>query len=177
MRIIAGDLGGRHFESPRSRRTHPMADKVRGGLFNALGDIHGLTVLDAFAGSGALSYEAISRGASHVTAIDLDNDAFKTIVANVEQLGLQEKITVLRKNINGWSRNNVDKKFDIVLADPPYNDINPDYLQKLAVQVKPGGLLVISWPGKEPIRPFEGVEPVSNKTYGDAQLVFYRRNG
>ena len=72
MRIIAGYLGGRQFNSPRSNRTHPMSDKARGGLFNALGDISGLTVLDAFAGSGALSFEAISRGAESVIAVDID---------------------------------------------------------------------------------------------------------
>jgi 16S rRNA (guanine(966)-N(2))-methyltransferase RsmD len=75
MRIIAGTLGGRTFESPHGRRTHPMSDKVRGSLFNTLGDIDGLTILDAFAGSGALAFEAISRGAEHVLAIEIDNRA------------------------------------------------------------------------------------------------------
>jgi len=53
MRIIAGSLGGRSFDSPQSRRTHPMSDKIRGALFSSLGEIVGLSVLDAYAGSGA----------------------------------------------------------------------------------------------------------------------------
>src|SRR5688500_6254990 len=106
MRIITGYLGGRNFNSPRGHRTHPMSDKARGALFNALGDIEGLTVLDAFAGSGALSFEAISRGAVSATAIDIDKAAYEAIQANVESLGLEDKVTVLRKNIGGWSRNN-----------------------------------------------------------------------
>lgn len=175
MRVIAGSLGGRNFDSPRNNRTHPMSEKARGALFNALGDLSGLTVLDAFAGSGALSVEAVSRGASSVTAIDLDTDAYKTIAANVELLGLREQITPLRKNIAGWTRNNQQLQFDVVLADPPYDDIRPDILQNLALQTKPNGLFVISWPGHENIRTFEDVEQIDAKNYGDAQLVFYRR--
>jgi 16S rRNA (guanine966-N2)-methyltransferase len=152
-----------------------MSDKVRGALFNALGDIHGMSILDAYAGTGALAIEAISRGANSVLAIDVDTDAIKTVAANVKALELEEVITVRRKNISGWSRNNQDKQFDIVLADPPYDDLRPDVLERLGVHVKPGGLFVISWPGNEPVRSFKGLETVSHKSYGDAQLVFYRK--
>jgi 16S rRNA (guanine966-N2)-methyltransferase len=175
MRVIAGRLGGRNFDSPRTHRTHPMSDKIRGALFNALGGLGGLTVLDAFAGSGACSIEAVSRGAASVLAIDVDVEAVKTIAENVQLLKLDESITLRRKNISGWSRNNQDKQFDIVLADPPYDDIRPDVLERLTVHIRPGGLLVLSWPGSEPVRAFAGLEVVSHKTYGDAQLVFYRR--
>jgi 16S rRNA (guanine966-N2)-methyltransferase len=152
-----------------------MSDKVRGALFNALGELSGLGVLDAFSGSGACAIEAVSRGAANVLAIDVDVEAVKTIAANVQSLGLEDVITVRRKNISGWSRNNQDKKFDIVLADPPYTDIRPDVLERLAVHVPSGGLLVLSWPGSESVRDFPGLAVVSHKTYGDAQLVFYRR--
>jgi 16S rRNA (guanine966-N2)-methyltransferase len=175
MRVISGRLGGRNFESPKTRRTHPMSDKIRGALFNALGELSGLSVLDAFAGSGACSIEAASRGATDVLAIDIDPEAIKTVAANVHALGLEDTITVRRKNISGWSRNNQDKHFDIVIADPPYNDIRPDVLQRLSVHVKPGGLLVLSWPGHEAVREFPELTVVSHKTYGDAQLVFYQR--
>jgi len=175
MRVIAGRLGGRNFDSPGTRRTHPMSDKVRGALFNALGDLSGLTVLDAFAGSGACSIEAVSRGAVEVLAIDIDPEAVKTIAANVRKLDLEESITVRRKNISGWSRINQDKQFNVVLADPPYTDIRPDVLERLTVHVADAGLFVLSWPGNEPIREFKGLEIVSHRTYGDAQLVFYRK--
>jgi 16S rRNA (guanine966-N2)-methyltransferase len=175
MRVIAGRLGGRNFDSPKTHRTHPMSDKVRGALFNALGELSGLSVLDAFAGSGACSLEAVSRGANSVLAIDIDPEAVKTIAANVRNLGVDERITVRRKNISGWSRNNQALQFDIVLADPPYNDIRPDVLERLCVHVAPGGLFVLSWPGSEAVREFGGLDVVSHKSYGDAQLVFYRR--
>lgn len=176
MRVIAGTLGGRIFDSPHSHRTHPMSDKVRGALFNALGELDGLTVLDAFAGTGALSFEAISRGATSALAIDIDKDAYQTIVKNVDQLNVKDRITVMRKNISGWSRNNQARQFDVVLADPPYDDIRPNVIERLFNNVKTGGLLVLSWPGSEPVRVFAAAEVVSVKKFGDAKLVFYRKN-
>ncbi len=71
MRVIAGWLGGQNFDSPKSNRVHPMSDKMRGAIFGVLGDIKGLTVLDAFSGSGALAIESISRGAKSAIAIDV----------------------------------------------------------------------------------------------------------
>src|SRR5665213_4294431 len=125
MRIIAGSLGGRQFSSPRSNRTHPMSDKARGGLFNALGDINGLTILDAFAGSGALSFEAISRGAESVIAVDIDKNAYQAIQESITSLDLKDKVKVIRANISGWSDNNPDLLFDIVISTPPYDDLQP----------------------------------------------------
>jgi 16S rRNA (guanine(966)-N(2))-methyltransferase RsmD len=175
MRVIAGKLGGRQFESPKTNRTHPMSDKVRGALFNALGDLNGLTVLDAFAGSGACSLEAVSRGAVEVLAIDIDPEAIKTVAANVRALDLEDIITVRRKNISGWSRNNQSRQFNVVLADPPYVDIRPDVLERLTVHVAQDGIYVLSWPGHEPVREFASFAIISQKSYGDAQLVFYRK--
>ena len=175
MRIIAGDLGGRIFDSPHTHRTHPMSDRVRGALFNTLGDIHGLTVFDAYSGTGALSFEAISRGASSALAIDVDKDAYLCIVENIDKLSLKDQVTVLRKNVSGWSRNNQHKMFDVVLADPPYNDIRPNVIERLFGHLTVGGLLVLSWPGSEPVRQFDGLDVIAAKKYGDAQLVFYRK--
>jgi 16S rRNA (guanine966-N2)-methyltransferase len=77
LRVIAGELGGRFFDSPDSDATHPMSERMRGSLFNILGDIKGKTILDAFAGSGALSFEAVSRGAVHALTLEKDKIAQK----------------------------------------------------------------------------------------------------
>src|SRR4051812_13589965 len=106
MRIIAGELKGQQFQSPHGHKTHPMSDKVRGALFNVLGDIEDLTFLDAFAGSGALAFEAISRGAKSVVAVDRDSSAYKIIEQNVKDLRLQKAIKVVRANTAGWSGRN-----------------------------------------------------------------------
>lgn len=151
-----------------------MSEKARGALFNALGDIKGLTMLDAYAGSGAVAIEAISRGAAYATAIDVDVEAVKAMANNVRDLDLSEQVTVLRKNISGWSRNNQQRKYDIVAADPPYTDIRPDVLERLAVHVAPNGIYVLSWPGREKVREIPGFTVVTNKPLGDIQLVFYK---
>lgn len=175
MRVIAGKLGSRVFEAPRTPRTHPMSEKARGALFNTLGDIEGLSVLDAFAGSGALSFEAISRGAKSAMMLELDKEAYKYATKNVDQLGLENQATILRANNKSWSKNNRDLTFDIVLLDPPYNDLYRNVLQQLSTHAKVGGAVVLSWPGKEIPPTFEGLNLLTAKNYGDAQLVFYRK--
>ena len=175
MRIIAGYLGGRQFSSPRSNRTHPMSDKARGGLFNALGDINGLTILDAFAGSGALSFEAISRGAESVIAVDIDKNAYQAIQESITSLDLKDKVKVIRANISGWSDNNPDLLFDIVISAPPYDDLQPKIVNKITSHVKPGGLYILDWPSKEPVPDLPGLNQVAEHDYGDAKLIFFRR--
>jgi len=175
MRIIAGRLKGREFKSPHGHRTHPMSDKVRGALFNVLGDIESLTFLDAFAGSGALAFEAASRGAKSVIAIDRDTSAHRTIEQNVKDLRLQKIVHVTKANAGGWSIHNQEKTFDIVLLAPPYDELQEQLLKTLAKRhSKPGGLVVLDWPGKTEIPEFSKTEVAVVKDYGDAQLVFYR---
>lgn len=178
MRIIAGRLGGRQFLSPPGNRTHPMSDKARGALFNALGDIMGLSVLDAFAGSGALSFEAISRGASRSTAIDIDKSAISTIVKSAHALGLSEQVRAIRASAAGWLATQPDESFDLILLDPPYDDVRPKLLEKLAGRSKPNGIVVISLPPQTIYHlPSTTYHLISVKSYGDATLAFYRRLG
>ncbi len=174
MRVITGRLGGRVFSSPRGHRTHPMSDKARGALFNVLGDIERMSVLDAFAGSGALSIEAISRGALNATAIDVDKDAVKIMHENAAQLGLAERIKVVRANVSGWSDNNPGMQFDLVLCDPPYDQLQEKLLQKLTKHLKTGGTYVLSWPGNLKPLSLENLGLVHHKSYGDNQLFFYK---
>lgn len=173
MRVIAGSLGGRTFVSPQSYKTHPMSDKARGALFNVLGDISGLTVLDAFAGSGALSFEAVSRGAKYATAIDNDRIAQKIIAENITQLGLGHKIKLIKASSNAWLQTAQDATFDIVLCDPPYNNLQPNLIQRLARCVSPAGVFVLSWPGKTDAPTITGLKLVEYKNYGDNGLAFY----
>jgi 16S rRNA (guanine966-N2)-methyltransferase len=175
MRIIAGRLGGRQFASPRGHRTHPMSDKGRGALFNALGDIDGLSVLDAFAGSGALGFEAISRGAGHVAAIERDRQAQQTIAANIQALGLQNSVKLIKANAAGWLKTAADT-FDLILLDPPFEDLQPNLLMRLAGRTRAGGIAVLSLPPQAEIDlPSDRFQLLTTKAYGDNQLVFYRK--
>ncbi len=177
MRVIAGSLGGRQFEAPAGHRTHPMSEKARGAIFNMLGDIEGLTVLDAFAGSGALSFEAISRGAKNAVAIDIDNGAITTVVKSISDLGLKKSVKAIRAGVSSWSDNNPDTSFDIVLADPPFEKLQIKSVEHLVEHVNGDGVLVLSWPGALKAPEFMGLTMVAQKTYGDNQLVFYKKTG
>lgn len=176
MRIIGGNLSGRNFDAPKKSRTHPMSEKMRGALFNALGDIVDLSVLDAFAGSGALSFEALSRGAANVTAVDIDTGAINSIVKSAHVLGLDNKITPIRANLNSWSDRNMPTVFDIVLLDPPYDNVKWPLLVKIAEHTKINGIVVLSLPPQDSVRlDSDKFKSLSSKSYGDSRLDFYRR--
>jgi 16S rRNA (guanine966-N2)-methyltransferase len=174
MRVIAGWLGGRIFDSPHGHRTHPMSEKVRGAIFGALGDIKGLTVLDPFAGSGALAIEAISRGAKSAVVVEVDKGAHTVITNNLEKLGIEDRIKAIRAFAGAWSTRHQIEHFDLILLDPPYDTIPYRDLKRLPRHLNPEGVLVLSWPGKmEPLK-FEGLKLIQQKEYGDAQLLFYK---
>jgi 16S rRNA (guanine966-N2)-methyltransferase len=153
-----------------------MSDKARGGLFNILGDIGGLRVLDAFAGSGALAFEAVSRGAGHAIAIDDDRAAQRVITANIKTLGIDKDVRLISATANAWNNTAAPTTFDIVLCDPPYDDLQVNVIRELAEdRVAAGGLLVLSWPGSQDIPTFDGFEQAAHRSYGDMQLAFYRK--
>ncbi len=174
MRIIAGEYSSREIKSPKGRKTHPMAEKVRGALFNSLGDVSGLEVLDAYAGSGALAFEALSRGASHAQLIERDHGASKICKQNAEALGLEKATKITQANCGSWSDNNLERKFDLVLCDPPYDKLNFNTISKLSRHLKPNGLMVLSFTGRESAPTVNGVVVVDSRIYGDAALAFYR---
>lgn len=173
MRIIAGLLKGRQFESPPGHRTHPMSEKMRGAIFNALGDIEGLTVWDAFAGSGAVGFEAISRGAKSALLTDVSKDAYETMRKNIRILDLEKQVKATRANASGWSDNNPKALFNIIVADPPYDDVQDAILRKLTSHLTRGGIFVVSLPIGYKLS-FEKLEDVLAKDYGDSQLLFFK---
>lgn len=175
MRIVAGTLGGRTFEAPRGHRTHPMGDKIRGALFNILGDITGMEIADLFAGSGAIGFEAISRGAAHVTSIEADKVAHAAITKNIQTLGLANVMTVHKMYVHSWL-NRTNEQFDIVIADPPYDDLQYKTLDALSRLVKPDGMLVYSLPPTARLVLPDTCEKLAEKSYGDATLLFFRKH-
>jgi 16S rRNA (guanine966-N2)-methyltransferase len=173
MRIIGGIHGSRIIKAPRGYKTHPMGERPRSALFNMLGDLSGKEVWDAFAGSGALAIEAVSRGADHAVATERDSGAYRTLKANVEKLRLHN-VQAIKASCKAWSSNNVEKKFDLIFCDPPYNDLQLSTVFTLQKHLKPNGLMVLSYPGREPVPDADGVVVVDNRNYGDAALATYR---
>ena len=177
MRIITGKLKGRDFTGPGSFKTHPMGDRQKSAVFNILGDVEGLSVFDAYGGTGALAFESISRGAAWAFIIELDKNAHRAISENAEKLGIEEQVKTIQGNCIGWSKRNADVQFDIVFADPPYDAVLLRDIEQLGTHVKPGGVLVLSWPIHLGAEEIDGFTILKDRTYAKARLVFYRKMG
>jgi 16S rRNA (guanine(966)-N(2))-methyltransferase RsmD len=140
MRIITGSLKGRRLKSPTTDETRPTSDRTKEGMFNVIDArryFDDLDVLDLFGGSGNLGFEAISRGAAHVTFVDSSRASIKIIEENAEHLGVTNQIRVICSQVDSFL-SRFARPFDLVFADPPY-----DYpeMSKLIDVVLTGGWL------------------------------------
>ncbi len=176
VRIISGYLGGRSIDAPDTSRTHPMGERIRNALFNSIGsEVKDAKVLDVFAGTGAIGFEALSRGAAHVTFIESDRVASKVLAKNIATLGVENDVTLIATTANNWLMHNEDKLFDLIFADPPYHNVQLSTVSHYLGLLKPGGLMVLSHPGRGEELTKTGVVVVDNRSYGNAFLTFYRR--
>lgn len=174
VRIISGIYGGRIIEGSGTDRTHPMGERIRNALFNIIGrEVEKATVLDAFAGSGALGLEALSRGATKVTMIEKDRIAQKVIEKNMKLLKT-EGAKLVRANVGAWV-SATQEQFDIIFVDPPFHDMQLSTVEKLFALLKPNGLMVLSYPDRGEVPTVAEVVVVDNRSYGNAALVFYRK--
>ena len=128
MRVIAGEYGGRILKAPEGSVTRPTTDRVRESLMSALtsalGSWEGLTVLDAFAGSGALGIEALSRGADYVLFCEQDVKVLRVLQKNLETLGIPKGAYTLWRGDTFFLASataSFVNAFDVVFLDPPYN--------------------------------------------------------
>jgi 16S rRNA (guanine966-N2)-methyltransferase len=122
MRVVAGEARGRSLVAPPGVDTRPTTDRVRESIFNALRSIDAIdaaTVLDLFAGSGALGIEALSRGAAHCTFVDTSPQAIKTIQANLASTRLADRARVVHADAFAFLAG-TEGQFDLALLDPPY---------------------------------------------------------
>jgi len=175
LRIISGKFGGRSIQAPSGRLTHPMSSRVRGSLFNIINEqLVGAEVLDVFAGTGSLGLESLSRGAKKATFIERDRLASKILIENIKSLNVVASTTVVQIGARTWIDKNLDKSYDIIFADPPYNDLQLSTVSSLASLLKPNGLMVLSYPGRGELPTVQGVVVVDNRSYGTAALTFYR---
>ncbi|MFZ1360835.1 MAG: 16S rRNA (guanine(966)-N(2))-methyltransferase RsmD [Candidatus Saccharimonadales bacterium] len=176
IRIVSGSFGGRKIEAPDGRRTHPMGDRPRSALFNIIhAELEGAEVLDAFAGTGALGLEALSRGATSATFIERDRIAQHVLARNIASLGVDTHAKLIRTSVSNWLDTTDCSGFDIIFVDPPYHDLQLSTVSRLFSLLKPGALMVLSTPDRCEALSEPGVVVVDNRSYGTVNLTFYRR--
>src|SRR5215510_10826844 len=123
MRIVAGKARGHHLLGPRSSNIRPTADRVREAIFNVLGQwMDGWSVLDLFAGTGALALESISRGARRAVMVDEDKEAVRLCRTNAAALGFKEQVEILAMPVTRAlaQLQRAGERFELIFADPPY---------------------------------------------------------
>jgi 16S rRNA (guanine966-N2)-methyltransferase len=134
MRVVSGQARGRRLVAPAGDATRPTSDRAREAIFNMLASldaIDGATVVDLFAGSGAMGIEALSRGAAHVTFVESDSRALAAVRANLETTGLGDRATVSRGDAAAFSGT-----ADLAFIDPPYDfDAWPALLDRVDAQL------------------------------------------
>lgn len=181
MRVISGLAKGLQLKAPNTHKVRPAADKVKGAIFNILGDISGARVLDLFAGSGSVGIEALSRGAQHCTFVEADRNIAASIQKNLEHCKLQKNAQVMIRKVDQallW----LDKKgqhFDLIFVDPPYdkNLVRPT-LELLADSplLTPHALVVIEHSPRE--QPNEVMlEITDRRKYGQTLISFMKAKG
>ncbi len=182
MRIVAGKHRGRRLEAPAGLEVRPTADRTREALFNILehgrftadgtSPLLGARVLDAFAGSGALGLEALSRGATHATFMDNNAIARSAIRANAKALGESAHVSILQADaINPPA---AGAPCDVVFLDPPYGSgVSEPALAALAARgwIAGGAVCSIEIAARETLAPPAGFTLVDERRYGKAKLI------
>jgi 16S rRNA (guanine966-N2)-methyltransferase len=174
MRVISGKWGGTRLLAPKGRGTRPTTDRNREALFSMLGarlDFDGLNVLDAFAGSGALGLEALSRGAAHCTFIENDAAACAAIQQNIASCGAADMTTLLRRDARKVDFAN--SAFDLVLLDPPYGKALAEALLPiLRPALADDALLVLEEDKRTVFIAPDNYTENERRIKGDTQLIF-----
>ena len=168
IKITSGIYRGRKITTPGGE-THPMGERERIALFNMIATyLPGAQVLDVFAGSGALGIEALSRGASEVVFVEKNRKAGAVIAENLKNLELSDFGMVIIGDIKNFT---ADRTFEVILADPPYNDFKLDEIEILAKLLNKNGILVLSHPDEAPKIPKLCL--VNTHKYAAARLSVY----
>ena len=175
MRIIAGTHRGRRISAPKGEQTRPTGDRVREALFNLVGPVEGASVLDLFAGSGALGLEAHSRGARRCVFAETDGAACRAIRDNLETLGLTGALVLQRDAVSVLrAERAAGHRHDLVLLDPPYGrgaSLEPVLAELLPAVVSDGGIVVVETDAQaEPVLP---LALVTSRRYGSARLTLF----
>ena len=185
MRIVAGSLKGRSIVAPDGQGTRPTSDRARQAVFNVLehaawaDSLQGARVMDVYAGSGALGFEAISRGADFCLFVETDEDARGAIRENADAYGVMGRTRVHRRSAVdlGVRPGSDGEAFDLAFLDPPYRKgLGEQTLLRLLEGnwLKPGAMVVFERGSDEPEIDTPGYERLDARDYGAARVLFLR---
>lgn len=183
MRVIAGEAHGRRLRAPRGLLTRPATARVRASIFSRIASrlsLEGAHVLDIFAGSGSLGFEALSRGAAAVVFIDSSRAAAGTIARNLSELKLAARARILQLDFRRALAQlaALRERFDLVFVDAPYaRDSSGEVLAMLTELdlIAPEGYVVVRQFHRAPAPEPAGLECVNVATLGDHRIALYRR--
>ncbi len=178
MRIIAGEARGRKIEAPSGLHTRPTLDRVRENLFNMIQyEVPGSCVLDLFAGSGALSFEALSRGASYAVLNDIDRDAYSIQRKNITALNYEDRTKQLHSD---WRTALIQlqkekKCFDLVFLDPPYSMLDlREVFSCLMPLIRNDSLIIVEHEAKKHPLVNEQYHEIKNRSWGFCAVTIYQ---
>jgi 16S rRNA (guanine966-N2)-methyltransferase len=184
MRIVGGKFKGRSLQGPKGDSTRPTSDRVRESLFNILAhSIQGFSleearVLDLFAGTGALGFEALSRGARFCQFVEEAVEARGVIRNNADALGVIGQCKIWRRDATKLGPCAPQTPFNLIFADPPYGK---GFGEKALASVmegqwlSPGGVIVLEEAEKVSVVEVPGLMVIDTRSYGDTQVRIYRK--
>ncbi len=175
MNIISGLLKNFKFSTPDDTHTHPMGSREKLALFNMISPyLPSSVVLDAFAGSGAIGLESLSRGAAKVVFLEKSPKIAKIIKNNLQNLPseFRSRTEIV---ISDATKFITPSQFDIIIADPPYNLFSLELIENLPNYLKSGGIFVLSSPKTATIPELTDLELLKTHTYAAASISLYRK--
>lgn len=176
MRIVAGVARGRKLEVPRGDATRPTSDKVRGAVFNVLGQFfEGGAVLDLFSGTGAMALEALSRGCERALCVESGREALRVLRRNAAACGFSERVEVREEPVERVVPQLAAAAFDLVFLDPPYAVGVEAVLSDLGRLLRPGGRAVAEHDRRRPpAERYGSLSLLDRRAYGDTGISIYR---
>jgi 16S rRNA (guanine(966)-N(2))-methyltransferase RsmD len=176
-RVIAGTARGRRLAVPRGTATRPTSDKVRGAVFNLLGQFFdGGDVLDLYAGTGALALEALSRGCARAVCVETDRATAEVLRRNAEACGFADRVEIRRERVEDALRRLPRRVFALAFVDPPYAAGPEAALAGLGEVVAPGGRVVAEHDARRPPADRHGALALADRrAYGDTGISIYVR--
>ncbi len=178
MKIIAGKFKGRNLDYRERKGLRVTSQKVKEAMFGIIGKkVQDANVLDLYCGYGTLGIEAISRGAKHVTFVDVDGQALKQLKYFLDKLGVKDQAHLIKRDAIKAIKHQKPESFDIVLMDPPYHLRCEEKTLKAIVKyniLKPEGLCVVEHYSDNELPDAVGnFVKKKTKVYGDTSISIY----